>query len=83
MRRPLVVVGVVVIVAVVAVPAVRRSVAGRLDAVRDSVRDRVTAFREDYATREAELRTALLPEPGDVTAAERRYAEAHGSVEPY
>lgn len=83
MRRPLVVVGVVVIVAVVAVPAVRRGVAGRLDALRDSVRDRVAGFREDYATREAELRTALLPAPADVTAAERRRAETRGTIEPY
>ena len=84
MRRSLVMAGVVIAVAVLAVPAVRRGVAGRVDRLADGVRGRVAAFQQDYATRESELRARLLPEPDAVEAAGRRRATTDlDDVEPY
>ncbi|MEE6281092.1 hypothetical protein [Georgenia sunbinii] len=84
MRRPVIVVGVVVAMAVLAVPAVRRGIAGRVAALGAGVRTRVADFRLDFDTREAELRAQLLPSPEDVKSAERRRAAVtRDDVEPY
>lgn len=82
MRRALVVSG-IALVAVLAVPAVRRSLAGHAEAAGAALRRRVADFRTDVATREAELRSALLPDPADVEAAQRRRSAPDDDVDPY
>ena len=61
MRRTLVAGAAFTAVAVLALPAVRRTVATRTAGLVDLARERLAAFRTDYAEREAQLRADLLP----------------------
>ncbi len=75
MRRTVVVGATVLVVVVIATPAVRRGLSTGLESLADGLRARVEAFRTDYATREAELRERLLPDDAVVAAATRHRDE--------
>jgi len=75
MRRTVLVGTTVLVVVVLATPAVRRGLTGTLESAAAGLRERVAAFRADYAAREAELRERLLPDDVVVDAATRHRAD--------
>lgn len=79
MRRSIAVGTTVLVVVVLATPAVRRGLTARLESATAALRARVAAFGEDYAAREAELRERLLPDEAVVAAASRHRADAAGA----
>ncbi len=82
MRRTLVVGAAITAIAVLALPAVRRTVATRTAGLVDLARERLAAFRSDYAQREAQLRADLLPTAGASADAARHRSRDHATEPP-